>query len=245
MTLVTDKIISIANNEIGYLEKKSKENINDKKANAGTKDYTKYGVWFGSDPGPWCCKFVCWVFNQAGCLSLIRKTAGCSTMMNWFKNNNQYLKNNYIPKKCDIIFINWNKKTSPDHIGIVTKTDSTYVYTVEGNRSNGVFNAKYKLNDQRIIGYGIPKFADVYPTGKYQVISKTYLRVRTGPGTNYPSLKYEELTCNARLQNMELSGKRANGLVNGVTCDVSKVNSNWGKIPSGWICLDYCKRKTD
>lgn len=30
--------------------------------------------------------------------------------------------------------------------------------------------------------------------------------------------------------------------VNGVLCDVSQVSENWGKIPSGWICLDYCKK---
>lgn len=29
---------------------------------------------------------------------------------------------------------------------------------------------------------------------------------------------------------------------NGVLCDVSKVDGNWGQIPSGWICLDYCKK---
>lgn len=33
------------------------------------------------------------------------------------------------------------------------------------------------------------------------------------------------------------------GLVKGVQCDVSKVSGNWGQIPSGWICLDYCKKQ--
>lgn len=41
---------------------------------------------------------------------------------------------------------------------------------------------------------------------------------------------------------MKGDGKPANGLVKGCTCTVSQVSGHWGKIPSGWICLDYCKK---
>lgn len=30
---------------------------------------------------------------------------------------------------------------------------------------------------------------------------------------------------------------------NGVTCTVTEVKGNWGKTPSGWICLDYCRKQ--
>ena len=34
-----------------------------------------------------------------------------------------------------------------------------------------------------------------------------------------------------------------NGLVKGVVCDVSDIkNKCWGKIPSGWINLNYCRK---
>ena len=31
-------------------------------------------------------------------------------------------------------------------------------------------------------------------------------------------------------------------LYKGVECTVSEVQNNFGKIPSGWISLDYCVR---
>lgn len=37
-----DKLISIAQDEVGYLEKSSNNNLYDKTANAGDKNYTKY-----------------------------------------------------------------------------------------------------------------------------------------------------------------------------------------------------------
>lgn len=36
------KILEIANAEVGYLEKASNNNLDDKTANAGDKNYTKY-----------------------------------------------------------------------------------------------------------------------------------------------------------------------------------------------------------
>ena len=80
-----------------------------------------------------------------------------------------------------------------------------------------------------------------YTTGRYEVTTEV-LTVRTGPGTNYDWLRYSQLTSNAQKQIYEKAGYKPNGLVKGVQCDVSEVKDNWGKIPSGWICLDYCKK---
>ena len=80
-----------------------------------------------------------------------------------------------------------------------------------------------------------------YTTGRYEVTCDV-LTVRTGPSTDYDWLRYSQLTTNAQKQVYEKSGSKPNGLVNGVQCDVSEIDDNWGKIPSGWICLDYCKK---
>ena len=80
-----------------------------------------------------------------------------------------------------------------------------------------------------------------YTTGRYEVTCDV-LTVRKGPGTNYDWLRYSQLTANAQKQVYEKSGSKPNGLCKGVQCDVSEVKDNWGKIPSGWICLDYCKK---
>ena len=73
-------------------------------------------------------------------------------------------------------------------------------------------------------------------------VTTEVLNVRSGPSTNYPYKKYTELTKNAQEQVIANCGYPANGLVKGVECTVSEVQGNWGKIPSGWICLDYTVR---
>lgn len=80
-----------------------------------------------------------------------------------------------------------------------------------------------------------------YSTGRYEV-NCNVLTVRKGPGTNYDWLRYSQLTSNAQKQVLNECGYKPNGLVKGVQCDVSQIKGNWGKIPSGWICLDYCKK---
>lgn len=85
----------------------------------------------------------------------------------------------------------------------------------------------------------------VYKKGTYTV-NTTLLRVRRGPSTDYDYKKFSFLTPNAQSQIRSLNGgNSAHGLVKGCICTVSAVDDNWGKIPSGWICLDYCKVKVE
>lgn len=81
-----------------------------------------------------------------------------------------------------------------------------------------------------------------YTTGNYTVTA-SLLHVRSGAGTNYPIKNYRQLTSNARSQNRAKGNYYANGLLRGVNVTVSQVKGNWGKIPSGWICLDYCRKR--
>ena len=243
------KIVDTALEEVGYKEKKSNKDLDSKTLNAGKNDYTKYGKWYGKTKAEWCVIFVCWVYAKNNLLKLIKKTAYAPTLLNFFKKKHEFIeRGSNIPKKADIIFINWDGKNTADHCGIVYKVDRSYVYTVEGNYSNMVKKRKYKLTDKRIIGYGSPKFpnesAKIYTPGKYIVTSNTYLHVRTGPSTKYRIKKFKELTKNAQEQVLSLNhNKVVNGLVKGVKCDVTSVkNVCWGKIPSGWIDLDYTKK---
>ncbi|MBR0348808.1 MAG: M23 family metallopeptidase [Clostridia bacterium] len=83
----------------------------------------------------------------------------------------------------------------------------------------------------------------VYKKGTY-VVTANLLRVRRGPSTDYDYKKFSFFTPNAQSQIRKLNaGNSAHGLVKGCVCTVSEVDDNWGKIPSGWICLDYCKMK--
>lgn len=82
-----------------------------------------------------------------------------------------------------------------------------------------------------------------YSTGRYKVTKANLLYVRTGPSQTYPTVSFYGLSADAQSQiRKRMGGKTANGLVTGCVCDVTYISANWGKIPSGWICLDYCTK---
>ena len=89
-----------------------------------------------------------------------------------------------------------------------------------------------------------PAKTHTYKEGCYRVIDGP-LNVRTGAGTEHRRLSFEELTENAKKQIIELAGWECNGYPEGVECDVYRIEGNWGKTPSGWICLDYCEMIDD
>lgn len=85
-----------------------------------------------------------------------------------------------------------------------------------------------------------------YSVGHY-IVNTDVLTVRTSPKIEDSNwLRYSQLTSNAQKQVYEKSGYKPNGLVKGVECDVSEIKQaygyTWGRIPSGWIALKYCKK---
>lgn len=183
MERYASKVIAIAKAEVGYLEKKSNSQLDDKTANAGYNNYTKYardldklGYFYNGPKNgyPYCDCFYDWCHVQAygveAALELLCQPtksygAGCDYSAGYYKKKGQFHKTG--PKAGDQIFF-WNsKKTAEAHTGLVSKVDSTYVYTIEGNTSGasgvianggGVCEKKYKLTDPCICGYGRPNY---------------------------------------------------------------------------------------
>ena len=170
-----NKLLEIAGNEIGYLEKASNDCLDSKTANAGMNNYTKY--WRdlnanGYQKQPWCLCFVVWCFVQAYGIPNAKKllnmpafTYYTPTAANYFKSKKQWYTSN--PKVGDVIF--FKNSTRICHTGIVYKVDSTKVYTIEGNTNGGstleanggaVAKKSYSLNYTRIAGYGRPNYND-------------------------------------------------------------------------------------
>lgn len=129
-----NKLILIAKNEIGYLEKKSNSQLDSKTMNAGSKNYTKY--WRDIKPSyqgqPWCAAFVSWCFMKAFGLNKAKKLLKhwpyvyCPMLGNLFTKNAK-------PKVGDIvIFYHGGTFT---HTGIVTAVNGDRFYTIEGNTS--------------------------------------------------------------------------------------------------------------
>lgn len=80
-----------------------------------------------------------------------------------------------------------------------------------------------------------------YTTGDYRVTCDV-LNVRKGAGTKYARVLYDDLTENAKEQIATLVNYNVNGYPYGIECTVLEVIDNWGRTPSGWICLDYCEK---
>lgn len=129
-----EKLILIAKNEIGYLEKKSNIQLDDKTANAGSNNYTKY--WRDIKPSyqgqPWCAAFVSWCFMKAFGLNKAKKLLKhwpyvyCPTMSELFTLNSY-------PKIGDIVIFYHNGTFT--HTGLVTAVIGDKFYTIEGNTS--------------------------------------------------------------------------------------------------------------
>lgn len=129
-----EKLILIAKNEIGYLEKKSNIQLDDKTTNAGSNNYTKY--WRDIKPSyqgqPWCAAFVSWCFMKAFGLDKAKKLLKhwpyvyCPTMSELFTLNSY-------PKIGDIVIFYHNGTFT--HTGLVTAVIGDKFYTIEGNTS--------------------------------------------------------------------------------------------------------------
>lgn len=182
MSCDVNKVLEVAKAEVGYLEKASNSNLDSKTANAGQNNYTKYardldnvsGFYNGRKNGyAWCDVFVDWCFVQAYgvenakmllCQPNKSSGAGCKYSMQYYKHKGQ-LKTS--PEVGDQIFFK-NSSGDISHTGLVVNVDNSYVYTIEGNTSTasgvianggGVCEKKYKLNYNRIAGYGRPNYS--------------------------------------------------------------------------------------
>lgn len=67
----------------------------------------------------------------------------------------------YIPSPGDYIYFRWRnaaKDMNVSHVGIVSSVSEDKLTTVEGNAGGAVANRSYALNDDRIVGYGKPRY---------------------------------------------------------------------------------------
>ena len=151
MARTADKVIQIALGEVGYLEKKDGNNLYDKTANAGDKNYTKYGKEMHEIypsvmdyPAYWCDAFADWCFYKAYGVTTAKSLLGGNFNDYTVASAEMYKKKNALdttPKIGAQVFFTKNGQTSGCyHTGIVYAVDGTYFYTVEGNTSgaNGV-----------------------------------------------------------------------------------------------------------
>lgn len=190
-----DKVLKIALNEVGYLEKsktaykKNPDIIYDKTAGAGSDNYTKYGYELKQIypsvidfPAYWCDQYVDWCFYKAYGIATAKSLLNGNFDDYTVASCGMYQKHDALytsPKIGDQVFFTRNGKPSGCyHTGLVYDVDDTFFYTVEGNTSsastvvsNGGCVAKKKYYISRMKG------KTLFGRPKYDVAKKTFEEV--------------------------------------------------------------------
>ena len=157
-----EEILQTALNEVGITE--YPPNSNKVKYNTAF-----YGKEVSGAAYPWCCTFVWWVFAQhEPCL--IKKTASCQELGNWFNTQGRWHSN---PQIGDIVFFKFNTNDRwTNHVGIVKAINGNVIETIEGNTSvNSDDNGGAVMVRQRssnIVGYGRPDYSEIVLPTSYQ-----------------------------------------------------------------------------
>ena len=172
--ITAEHVLTVARQELGYYEKKTNAQLDDKTANAGSGNYTKYardlhaaGFYNGSKQGhAWCDQFVDWCFftacegDKERAEALLCQTgdlgAGVGYSAGYYKKQNRFFESN--PQPGDQIF--FYKDGVWTHTGLVLEVAGGKVYTIEGNKSNHVAKCVYPLNYATIKGYGRPCYGE-------------------------------------------------------------------------------------
>lgn len=178
------KLLTVAEAEVGYLEKRTNDQLDDKTANAGTNNWNKYArdidtkypnFYNGRKNGfHWCDIFVDWCFitafgydNALKMLYAPEKStgAGCSFSAGFFRKNGQFFRT---PKVGDQVF--FGDYGNEGHTGIVVAVEGNMMTTIEGNTNGGsgvvangggVFRKTYNTDILYIPGYGRPNWSVV------------------------------------------------------------------------------------
>ena len=186
-----ERVIATARAEIGYIEKETNSQLDDKTANPGDSNWNKYArdldalgiVYNGRKNGyAWCDIFTDWCFIytfglEVGMALLCQAEkglgAGCTYSAQYYEAKGQFHKSN--PKPGDQIFFTDDGGKTMYHTGLVVGVSNNRVYTIEGNTSsaagvvpNGgcVRDKSYPLGASYIGGYGRPDYSLVQDTGE-------------------------------------------------------------------------------
>ncbi len=158
---------------VGYFEKASSQYVTrrDKavfELDKGSANYTYAGYLCNVQGGAWCAMQVSTaIYEACGSNRTDAKTVMhgvwpysiCNQLYDAAPSAYKGRRGKWQPKPGDIIVFSKNDSYR-EHTGMVENADGTYVYTIEGNKSNRCKRCTYKLTDTYIYGYVRPKYAE-------------------------------------------------------------------------------------
>lgn len=210
-----DVVIKIAKAEVGYHEGKNNQNkYGDELHRIQPSNMDKNAAWCDAFVD-WCILQMCRAFGYD---EVMARKVLCGD----FDDYTYFSIDHYKKAK------RWTTKPAVGyqiffggvgHTGIVYKVEGNLVYTIEGNKSDEVRYCEYDINDNRIIGYGMPRYdlvgdvikstepvdsndVDEAHTVEYYAIVNTKtdpLNIRKGPGIGYATCSFSPLSKGTRV----------------------------------------------
>ena len=165
------RVLDIARAELGYREKATNYGLDDKNANAGSGNWTKYArdldsianFYNGKKNGyAWCDIFHDWLHYKAWGAEMAMKVlcqphgsagAGCMYSAQYYQQAGRWSDE---PHVGDQIF--FYSGGAINHTGIVESVSGGIVTTIEGNTTDMVARRTYQIGSQYIAGYGRPRY---------------------------------------------------------------------------------------
>lgn len=249
-----ERAVEVAEGEEGYYEKASNAELDDKTANRGNRNYTKYGrdldaisdYYNGRKNGfEWCDQYIDWVFVKAfgypiGRVMLCQPErslgAGTGHSARYFQSAGRFYA---YPHKGDQIFFRTNKGEIC-HTGLVVGVADGKVYTIEGNTQNMVARRTYSMNDWSIAGYGRPRWSLVADVPVQEPATKPSTKPTTKPKTGVVNVETKELSKGSKGQAVKSMQLLLIG--NGYSCGDAGADGDFGDATKGAV-MAFQKKK--
>ena len=144
---------------------------------------------------PWCAAGLSAVFFRCGALDIFPAECQCARMLAKASSMGILRYRNQLRFMIgDIIFYDWDKNGTADHVGILSEKQDGKLKIIECNKSNSVGIRIIAEDDTRILPAFIRplyvqsidfafEFDDAYH-GQYSCAVSSFLALRTGAGTN-------------------------------------------------------------
>lgn len=219
----------------------------------GPAEFRKWYYGYDAKGVAWCAVFASYVANTCGLLNkVVKKCDGVGDFprlgvpANW----GTWHEGDTKPQIGDLILFTWNGKGRyegqdkyfSDHVGIVYKVDSKYVYTVEGN-TNGtndtsvVSKRSYALYSGVINGYYRPDWS------KVESVVRTELK-KGDKGIDVLGLKYLMMIA-ADMGVVSVSLAKDGGFGNGTDKAVKALQKVFGMKQTGVADADFIHKLYD
>lgn len=264
-----NKVIQIAQNEVGYLEKSKSAYLKygtpilyEKTKGAGYDNYTKYGYEMHKlypsvmdFPAAWCDLFNDWCFYKAYGIATAKSLLGCNFDDYTVASAQMYQKKNaldHTPEAGAQVFFTKNGQASGCyHTGLViaVSADKRTITTIEGNTSatgsgivaNGgcVARKTRTVNNNTLFGH--PNYADANGSlAKKNEVKKMAQYAGIVTVSDYLNVRTGAGT---NQPNVMLGGSPFR-LPNGMPVSIESESNGWGKLTgvNGWVSLQYIKR---